>query len=51
MYKARLKCEVITPLFMAGGEGRKPELKPFWVKGVMRFLGGGVKGGDDIFKL
>lgn len=30
-------CEVITPMFLAGADGKKPELRPPSIKGAMRF--------------
>lgn len=51
VYKARLKCEVITPVFMAGADGRTPELRPSEFKGMMRFWWRAVKAEDDIAKL
>lgn len=31
------KCEIITPMFMAGADGSMPELRPSSIKGMMRF--------------
>jgi CRISPR-associated protein Cmr1 len=31
------ECEVITPMFLAGADGQKPELRPPSIKGAMRF--------------
>ena len=30
-------CEVITPMFLAGADGRSPELRPPSIKGALRF--------------
>ena len=31
------ECEIITPMFMAGADGKTPELRPPSIKGMMRF--------------
>lgn len=31
------KCEIITPMFLAGADGKTPELRPPSIKGMMRF--------------
>lgn len=31
------ECEIITPMFLAGGDGRTLELRPSSIKGVLRF--------------
>ncbi|OPX29474.1 MAG: type III-B CRISPR module RAMP protein Cmr1 [Candidatus Omnitrophica bacterium 4484_171] len=31
------ECETITPMFLAGADGRTPELRPPSIKGAMRF--------------
>ena len=31
------ECEVITPMFLAGADGKTPELRPPSIKGAMRF--------------
>lgn len=31
------ECELITPMFMYGADGKKPELRPPSIKGAMRF--------------
>jgi len=31
------ECETITPMFLAGADGRTPELRPPSIKGLMRF--------------
>ena len=35
--KVTFECEVITPMFIAGADRRKPELRPSEFKGMMRF--------------
>jgi len=51
MKKVVFECEVITPLFMAGADGRKPELRPSEFKGMMRFWWRAAKAMDDISEL
>jgi CRISPR-associated protein Cmr1 len=51
MYSVNLDLEIVTPLFMAGADGRTPELRPPSFKGMMRFWWRAMKGEDDITKL
>ncbi|WP_028841628.1 type III-B CRISPR module RAMP protein Cmr1 [Thermodesulfobacterium hveragerdense] len=51
MHKVEFKCEVITPMFMAGADGRTPELRPSEFKGMMRFWWRAIKAENDIPKL
>lgn len=51
MKKIRFECESITPMFMAGADGKTPELRPSEFKGVMRFWWRAIKAGSDIEKL
>ncbi|MEO0284585.1 MAG: type III-B CRISPR module RAMP protein Cmr1, partial [candidate division WOR-3 bacterium] len=51
MYKLILKCRVITPMFMAGGDGRTPELRPSEFKGMMRWWWRAIRAEEDIKKL
>jgi CRISPR-associated protein Cmr1 len=37
MEKITFQCEVITPMFLAGADGKTPELRPTSIKGAMRF--------------
>ncbi|MEJ5305700.1 MAG: type III-B CRISPR module RAMP protein Cmr1 [Ignavibacteria bacterium] len=37
MYKITFECETITPMFLAGVDGKTPELRPPSIKGAMRF--------------
>ncbi|GBE26292.1 hypothetical protein BMS3Bbin03_00204 [bacterium BMS3Bbin03] len=37
MIKTIFKCETITPMFLAGADGRTPELRPPSIKGMLRF--------------
>lgn len=30
-------CEIVTPMFLAGADGKKPELRPPSIKGALRF--------------
>lgn len=47
----RLKCEVITPMFMAGADITQPELRPSEFKGMMRWWWRAIKAEDNIEKL
>ena len=49
--KVTFECEVITPMFMAGANGRKPELRPSEFKGMMRFWWRAAKAMDNIPEL
>lgn len=35
MEEVTLKCEVITPMFMTGADGKTPELRPSEFKGII----------------
>ncbi len=37
MHEIKFECEVITPMFLAGADGKTPELRAPSIKGVMRF--------------
>jgi len=37
MYKITFECEVITPMFLAGADGKTPELRAPSIKGALRF--------------
>jgi len=37
MYKVTFECETITPMFLAGADGRTPELRAPSIKGALRF--------------
>ncbi len=51
MKEITLSCEIITPMFMAGADGKTPELRPSEFKGMMRFWWRAVKAMDDVNKL
>ncbi len=51
MYNVKLKCEVITPLFMSGVDGNALEIRPSEFKGMMRFWWRAARALDDIDKL
>lgn len=51
MQPVRIRLELITPLFMAGADGKTPELRPPSIKGMMRFWWRAVKGIDDSGKM
>jgi CRISPR-associated protein Cmr1 len=33
----KFKCEIVTPMFLAGADGKTPELRPPSIKGMLRF--------------
>ncbi len=37
MKTIEFECETITPMFLAGADGKTPELRPPSIKGLMRF--------------
>lgn len=41
-------CEVVTPMFLAGADGEKPELRPPSIKGAMRFWWRAMNGNMDV---
>ncbi|MEM5810168.1 MAG: type III-B CRISPR module RAMP protein Cmr1 [Candidatus Aenigmatarchaeota archaeon] len=47
----KLRCKVITPMFMTGADGRTPELRPSEFKGMMRWWWRAIKAEDDIKEL
>jgi CRISPR-associated protein Cmr1 len=51
MKEIRLTCSVITPMFMAGADGRTPELRPSEFKGMMRFWWRAIRADDNIEEL
>lgn len=51
MKEIKFECEVITPMFLGGADGRTAELRPPSIKGAMRFWWRAVKGYSDINKL
>jgi len=51
MYSIKFECEVITPMFMAGADGKTPELRTSEFKGMMRWWWRAIKAEDDIDKL
>ncbi|MDW8109975.1 MAG: type III-B CRISPR module RAMP protein Cmr1, partial [Candidatus Kryptonium sp.] len=48
MHEITLSCSVITPMFMAGADGRTPEIRPSEFKGMMRWWWRAIKAEDDI---
>ena len=44
-------CEVVTPMFLAGADGKTPELRPPSIKGAMRFWWRALHGDMAIEKL
>jgi len=51
VYRLKLSCKVITPMFMYGADGNTPELRPFEFKGMMRFWWRAIRAEDNIEKL
>lgn len=51
MNSVTFECEIITPMFLAGADGKTPELRPPSIKGMMRFWWRAIKGEDNIEKL
>jgi CRISPR-associated protein Cmr1 len=51
VYSLNLNLQVITPLFMYGADGRKPELRSSEVKGMMRFWWRAIRADDNIEEL
>lgn len=51
MYSVSFDLETITPLFMAGADGKTPELRPSSFKGMMRFWWRAMRAENDIGKL
>jgi len=47
----KFKCRVITPMFMAGADGKTPELRPSEFKGMMRFWWRAIRADDNIEEL
>jgi len=44
MKSITFRCEVVTPMFLAGANGKTPELRPPSIKGAMRFWWRAVHG-------
>lgn len=51
MEEIKLSCEVITPMFIAGADGKTPELRPSEFKGMLRFWWRAAKAETDYKKL
>lgn len=51
MNKIIFECEVTTPMFLAGADGRKPELRAPSIKGAMRFWWRAAMGHLDLGEL
>ncbi len=51
MPSVTLNCRIITPMFIAGADGRTPELRPSTFKGMMRFWWRAMKAKDDLNNL
>ncbi|MCP4402916.1 MAG: type III-B CRISPR module RAMP protein Cmr1 [bacterium] len=48
MYKVPFDLETVTPLFMAGADGRTPELRTPSFKGMLRFWWRAMRADDNI---
>lgn len=46
-----LTCKLITPMFMAGADGKSPELRPSEFKGMMRWWWRAIKSENNINEL
>ncbi len=44
MKTIEFECETITPMFLAGADGKTPELRPPSIKGLMRFWWRAING-------
>jgi CRISPR-associated protein Cmr1 len=51
MHRAEFKLKIITPMFMAGSDGKTPELRPTEFKGMMRFWWRTIRADDNIEEL
>ncbi len=51
MKTIKFECEVVTPMFLAGADGRTPELRPPSIKGTMRFWWRAMNGHLPLEKL
>lgn len=51
MKKIDIDMEVITPMFLAGEDGRAAEIRPPSIKGMIRFWWRAIQSEDDITKL
>jgi CRISPR-associated protein Cmr1 len=51
MKSIKLKCKVITPMYMAGADGKTPELRPSEFKGMMRFWWRAIRADNNIEEL
>ncbi|MCF6158365.1 MAG: type III-B CRISPR module RAMP protein Cmr1 [wastewater metagenome] len=47
MNSVTFECEIITPMFLAGADGKTPELRPPSIKGIMRFWWRAIKGENN----
>ena len=48
MNRVKIKCEAVTPMFMAGADGNTPELRSLEFKGMMRFWWRAIRAEDNI---
>lgn len=51
MHTITFTCEVITPMFLAGADGSKPELRPPSIKGILRFWWRAIHGDMTVSRL
>ncbi len=47
----KFECETVTPMFLAGADGKTPELRPPSIKGAMRFWWRAMNGHISIKEL
>ena len=50
METLQFDCEVITPMFLAGADTDKPEIRPASIKGMLRFWWRALHGSDPNYK-
>lgn len=51
MNSVTFKCEIVTPMFLAGADGIEPDLRPPSIKGAMRFWWRAMHGHYTLSKL
>ncbi len=51
MNSVTFNCEIITPMFLAGADGKSPELRPSSIKGALRFWWRAMHGDLSITEL
>jgi CRISPR-associated protein Cmr1 len=51
MERIEFKCEVVTPMFLAGSDGKTPELRAPSIKGALRFWWRAMKNANNLENL